>query len=370
MPKTGTTSVQQCLFYQLADPRFQYISYGEINGSRGISTLFIDNPSDFIWNRFLDVDQHSIERYRQRLSNRQHRAIQRARNRKADLIISAESCWNMNTSSLARIRLFFNREGYCPKIVIYLRPWMLWLPSIIQEKIKNGLMDLSQALSYDSLVELLDCVSRIERMKEVFGVDAVECRKYDRASLHGGCVVQDFYQYIKAEHAPAQASLLNDSLGTEACKLLYNYNRHHFPRAANPRWLAQHSFLIGKLSGLRSHPLRLGRSLLEPVIPFVEQQQKQLLERHGISLPLGLDAVSDAAAISDEHDLLTPLPSTMAWLASNAPSTSPAGVESIAQSQRIADQVDTMSKSRSAIDRLRFQYHNLRREWRHIVTGN
>lgn len=370
MPKTGTTSVQHNLYYHLTDPRFQYISFGEINGSRGLSTIFGDNPRISLRNKFLGLDQKSIQRYRERLSRKQQRALQRARARRASLIISAESCWNMDSAPLARIRAFLNSEGYRSKVIIYLRPWMLWLPSILQEKIKNGLADLPKALSYKPLSELLDYVSRIERMREVFGAEAVELRKYDRASLHGGCVVEDFFHCIKAERAASQVSMLNDSLGAEACKLLYNFNRHHFPRTANPAWLAEHSFLLGKLNGLSSEPLRLARSLLEHIIPFVEQQQRELLERYGVHLPLGLDALSDAAAVRDEQDMMSPSTSTMQWLAINAPSTSHGDQESMVQSQRIADQLVQMARSRSSIDRLRIHYHSLRREWRHLVTGN
>jgi hypothetical protein len=371
MPKTGTTSIQSALFYQLAGPRLQYCSFGEINGSRGMSTLFGDNPGDFVWNKLLGLDDESVAQYRKRLEGRRNRTVRSARKRGADLVVSAESGWNMTSSEFARIKAWLNSQGYRVKVVAYLRPWMAWLPSIIQEKIKNGLTDFAKAVDYDSLSKLLDYAGRMDRTVDVFGEEAVEWRKYDRCSLHSGCAVQDFFQCLGAGTAPSQAPFENDSLGMEACKLLYCYNRHHFPAAVGSRWLAERAFLLGNLGTLRSEPLQLHRSLVEHIVPFVEQQQKHLLHRYGLDLPLGMENVGQGdAGIRSEEDLLSPLPSTLEWLARASRSgplscTSPAG-----QSHEIADQVAGIAKSRKAPDSLRAHYENLRREWRHLTTGN
>jgi hypothetical protein len=371
MPKTGTTSIQSALFYQLAEPHLQYCSFGEVNGSRGMSTLFGENPGDFVWNKLLGLDEQSVAQYRRRLEVRRHRAVRSARSREADLVISAESGWNMTSSEFARIKTWLNSEGYEVKVVAYLRPWMAWLPSILQEKIKNGLTDFAKVVDCDNLTKLLDYAGRMDRTVEVFGHDSVAWRKYYRCSLRSGCAVQDFFQCIGAENVPRQAPFENDSLGMEACKLLYHYNRNHFPAKADSRWLAERAFLLGHLTALRSEPLQLHSSLVEHIVPFVEEQQKHLLHRHGLDLPLGMESLAEGdAGIRSEEDLLSPLPSTLEWLARTSRSaplsfTSPTG-----RSREIADQIARIAKSREAPDRFKAHYENLRREWRHLTTRN
>jgi hypothetical protein len=371
MPKTGTTSIQSALFYQLSEPHLQYCSFGEVNGSRGMSTLFSETPGNFVWNKLLGLDDQSVAQYRKQLESRRNRAVRRARSRGADLVISAESGWNMTSSELARIKAWLNSEGYEVKVVAYLRPWMAWLPSILQEKIKNGLTDFAKVVDYDSLTGLLDYAGRMDRTVEVFGEDAVDWRKYDRRSLRSGCAVQDFFECIGAKGAPPQAPFENDSLGMEACKLLYHYNRHQFPATADSRWLAERSFLLGHLNTLRSEPLQMHRSLVEHIVPFVEEQQKHLLNRHGIDLPLGMENVAEGdAGIRSEEDLLSPLLSTLEWLTRSSCSGPLSCTSSAGRSHEIADRVGRIAKSRKAPDRLKAHYEKLRREWRHLTTRN
>ena len=369
MPKTGTTSIQSVLFYQLAEPRLQYCSFGEVNGSRGMSTLFGETPGNFVWNKLLGLDEKSVARYRNQLERRRNRAVRRARSRRADLVISAESGWNMTSSELTQIKAWLNSEGYEVKVIAYLRPWMAWLPSILQEKIKNGLTDFRKAVDYDNLTGLLDYAGRMDRTVQVFGDDAVAWRRYDRCLLASGCVVQDFFRCIEAGDIPPQAPFENDSLSMEACKLLYHYNRHHFPAKIDSRWLTERAFLLGHLTTLRTGPLQLHRSLVEHIVPFVEEQQKHLLNRHGLDLPLGMENVVEGdAGIRGEEDLLSLLPSTLEWLTRASRSAPLSCAPPVDRSREIADQVARIAKSRKAPDRLKAHYGNLRRVWRHLTT--
>lgn len=47
MPKTGTSSIQESLYFGLADPAFRYVGLGEPNGSLWIESIFAERPEDF-----------------------------------------------------------------------------------------------------------------------------------------------------------------------------------------------------------------------------------------------------------------------------------------------------------------------------------
>lgn len=175
MPKTGTSSIQTALLYHLAHPGFQYVSFGEINGSCGIGTLVDEAPEAYVWNRL------------------------------------------------------FGLEG-AP-------------------------------------------VARLDRMSRVFSFDSVECHPYDRTTLLHGCVVRDFLHRIGAGDIHVDPLSENDSLRVEACKLMYIYNRHCFPRGADSRWLAERAFPLGHLSQLPSAPLRLHPLLVQHMAPPVATQR-------------------------------------------------------------------------------------------------
>lgn len=48
MPKTGSTSLQSFLGFDLQDSSYRYLGFGQVNGSNALCTLFADNP-EYFW---------------------------------------------------------------------------------------------------------------------------------------------------------------------------------------------------------------------------------------------------------------------------------------------------------------------------------
>lgn len=369
MSKTGSSSIQSALYYQLDDPRFQYVSFGEINGSRGIATLFSEDPLTFPGNEMLGVTAASLGRYRNRLLSRAHLAIRRASRRDADLVVSAESGWRMSAAGLANMRSFFNGHGYQVRVVVYLRPWLPWLSSSLQEQLKHGQANLADFISRERLLKRCDYVIRVDNLVHVFGADHVECRPYIFDKLHAGCVVQDFFRSIGANASHPHAEALNPSLGVEACKLLYHYNRQHGRRKAGRLAYAKRLRLFAHLSRLGGPPLRLHPAVFQSIVPFLEDQRRRLLEAHGVSLPLESDREPAGPCIRDEPDLLDTLPSTMEWLARETRTRPRPHLDSTERSRQIGDLMATLARRFGAADWCRWIGTILRREWRHVTTA-
>lgn len=83
MPKTGTSSIQETLYYELIDPGFVYCGFGEINGSYALSA-FVGKSPYIASLRTLGV---GADAYRRRMLGRFRRSVKRARDRGADLIL-------------------------------------------------------------------------------------------------------------------------------------------------------------------------------------------------------------------------------------------------------------------------------------------
>ena len=75
MHKTGTSSIQESLYYGLRDPSFLYFGFGEPNGSRGLKTLFGDDPEFHIMNRKMGLSGERMELYKRRLQRRLEQAM-------------------------------------------------------------------------------------------------------------------------------------------------------------------------------------------------------------------------------------------------------------------------------------------------------
>lgn len=369
MPKSGTSSIQSALYFSLDDPRFQYVSFGEINGSRGIVTLFGEEPESHLGNRGLAVTGDALARYRQRVQRRLARAIRRARRLDADLIISAEDGWHMTAAALTRLQTHFVREGYRIRVIVYLRPWLSWLASSLQEQIKYGLSDLAAAVTPERLTRCFDYVSRLEKLAQVFGSDNVECHPYSAETLRAGCVVRDFFHRIGSEAIHPPHGGLNPTLSAEACKLLYHHNRHDLQGRHGRFFFARHARLLGCLAHLGGPPFRLHPSVVNSMEHVLEHQQRLLFARHGIRLPLDLDHQPAEECIRNEHELLSPSPSTLEWLQRVTGRRSLSASDVADRPRCIAEMVATLAHRFGPVDYARWLGSSLHRNWRHVTSG-
>ena len=369
-PKTGTSSIQSSLYFGLESHRFQYISFGEINSSRGLQTLFGDDALDFFANRILGLrTNEKLNAYKARLSRRLDRALRRSRRHQANIILSSERCWRMSTTELERVRLFFEGQGFRVQVIGYLRPWLGWMSSVLAQWIKYGLNDLHSTLSPGRLSLELDYTAKLHRFETVFGKANTQWRTFDRQALTDGCAVQDFFHLINAKIQPEKVARSNESLGLEACRILYAYNQCRGTGHIRGRYgFAARNWLLETLTNtLPSPSLTLHRSFFSPVWDQLQGQQQRLKNDFGIDLPLEVDTFDADHAIRTERDLLAIDPQALERLAqasghqlNHQKLHNP---EAIAE--MLVDLLRTIERFPSGRSLARVSQETIQRHWRH-----
>lgn len=319
MPKTGTTSIQESLHDCLTDPAFRYFSFGEVNGSKGMATLFRAAPETYHTHQKLGWSSYQIAQYRKKLHQQLEAAMTNAAAEKASLILSAESCWQMSRAEFTHIRNFMADRGYIVKVVGYIRHWKQWLESNFQQRIKDALKTF-QAVPVNPIK--LDYRGRIQELEAVFGAEQVQIYLYDPQNFPAGCVVRDFCQRLGIKFDFTYVRRVNDSLKLSAVQFLYAYRKFGPGYGTGRQALAENTWLIQQVSQLSGPPLRFHSSLLAPIEQELARQRPWLEQRLGHPFVEDIYCDDDAICIRQEADLFDFAPAALGWLAAathNAP---------------------------------------------------
>jgi len=142
------------------------------------------------------------------------------------------------------LRPFFDRMF----IVVYLRRQDEFLLSTYSTAVKGGLrrpLSLPKAYGRDSRYDYWKLLSR---WANVFGRDAIICRKFERNALKGGDVVEDFIQAAGLESDPAfeKPPNKNESLDAASLEFVRLMNEHISARSPLRHRLLEILSKIGK----------------------------------------------------------------------------------------------------------------------------
>lgn len=301
MPKTGTSSIQETLYYELIDPGFVYCGFGEINGSYALSA-FVGKSPYIASLRTLGV---GADAYRRRMLGRFRRSVKRARDRGADLILSAEFCFMWGRQEHQIFRALAHQHGLNLQLVLYVRPPLDWLASSLAQTLKFGNYvthaDLSQRCSSSAIRRQLGFTERLEMLAELYGPNAVTVRPFLRQQLAEGCVVRDFCRVVGITRQPRRMLRQNDGLSLAASQCLHLRNLA-LGRPLRGAWeLVRRDGLLVRLEQLFGDQpgLRLNAALLGDLEPFLQQQLADLEQRHGVTLPLTTAAVGEEMSTLD-----------------------------------------------------------------------
>lgn len=298
MHKTGTSSIQDSLAANLEDPRFQYVQFGQPNGSLAILQAY-GRLSGIRPNAPPDDD---IER---RLIGRRKgmTLITEALNglHGQTGIVSGEAILTLSTKDLAFFFDLLRRYRRNTKVVAYLRRPKAYTESAYQQKLKSLFVPLAgqpQVIAYRSV---------FERFDEVVGRSQVSLWLFDPPTLTRGCVVQDFCRRMKIKFPPSKVIRSNDGLSASATQLLYIF------RKKNPTFARRDKTIVEALSELKGNKLRFHSQLLSEIMRAPADQLDWASERVGEDMNEDY-AVDDAMAIRNEADMLNLSPETIDWL--------------------------------------------------------
>jgi len=269
MPKTGSTSIQETLFFGLKDRRFCYFSAGEINGSRMLLTLASNRLLPGNWGA-RETDSRFVAQRRADYASKLASCARNAIRHGKHLILSGENGWALTLEELVRLKAILNGHGLELEVIVYLRPWKGFLESRYQQVIKAE--HTLPSTVWSPLVgqrggSVLDYQAKVEQLDEVFGRCRVSVRKFDPQLFPDRCIVQDFGRCAGIDLSGTKVPRTNDSLSLKAIRLLAAYRAFPPKRAKSP---SQRSwrlfFLLSTLSRLSGDPLRFHFSLVSDIL--------------------------------------------------------------------------------------------------------
>lgn len=372
-PKTGTSSIQETLYFGLRDPRFHYFSGGEVSAARLLLTQYTEREMPIYFWGARGRDAAFVERQMQSFRRKWEKCLQRVRGTGATLIMSGESCWRMLESELSRLQSDFESHGFRIQVVAYVRPWKGFLESVFQQQAKHhcifGKSDNWDILSVARFP--LDYQQRIETLDRVFGRDQVLVRKFDPRNFPEGCVVHDFCDQLGITLDAASIRRVNESLSMDAVRFLAAYGRYGNREGMKGMWRYwQHNWLVERLGRMSGPPLRLHSSLVESLLDGLLAQVPWLEERLGASFAQDWRKDDGGDCIRGSEDLFRFREESLHWLAEQTGG----GLPAVSQGEEAARHVGPL------IHRLRYRppewamvmkgaSRQLNRAWTRLVKG-
>lgn len=326
MPKTGTSSIQQTLFFGLSDPRFEYFSSGEVSGANLLPVLVRASlAKPWFWNgRGGDsaYASHMHQKYRSNF----HRFIVKSRLRGKHLILSGESCSGMPSADLTKLRQLINDYGYAVRVILYLRPWKSWMESAYQQQIKIATQtgpSKTPAMSLENL-NGLDYRSQIEALDSAFGREHVQICAFSPNQFPNGCVVQDFFQRVGIDLQPEAIRRDNESIGLNAVKMLYCYKRFRQREyLLKPLAVWQHFLMTLALREMPDTAFRFHSEYANPILEDYTSQTDWIENRLSASFREDFAAYDDEPCIRTLDDFLCFDEASVDWLAHRTKSSTP-----------------------------------------------
>lgn len=144
------------------------------------------------------------------------------------IVLSNEQCYGRltTTKEIRKLRNLFKGLGARVRIIVYLREQSDMLCSYYSSKMKNGMTYMMESMDDFSRDGMFDYNGRLEMWEQVFGIENMIVRIYDRDRLHDNDIISDFMETIGLEKAGQVPEQLNRKLSASQCEFLRLINYH------------------------------------------------------------------------------------------------------------------------------------------------
>lgn len=318
MIKTGTTSIQSSLFYNLRSDQFRLLTLDSYFGNWLVGSAFAGDYG--IGERFISHGVTAQMAATVPVQSRDYfnRALHAATARHVTPIISAEIIGNLSREGIERLRGFLVERGWSPWVILYVRAPLDLLESRFQQRLRSGsipsriprklteYIEQSLRMSYSAPLQLLD---------EVFGRENVTLQRFDPVRFPGRCVVRHFCSFAGIPIRESDIIRENDSLSLDALRFVYALmlaGRHKVKTRIDR--LRQILFLE-RLQELRGPSLRFHPELTAPFVEKVVPEMAWVESRLGEALPVSLHPRDNTGGVKCEADLLDFSAESLDWLA-------------------------------------------------------
>jgi len=240
-PKTGSTSIQRSLgkardslldhniYYPIIEPS----SNEPYNHIFTFIPIFIESPEKRYWfrRRLKPFEDKSlkVQKYRQAWI-KEFKACEQDH-----FIVSAEhlAVTYFNEEAVIRTKEFVKPFFENVTIIAYVRHYDQWIPSQIQEYVKNGREFFGQAELREIFNKFLNCppfLSYQQSLKKwinVFGIENIVVRPFDPLAFYKGSLLADFFYAsgLPADDIEIPEIRSNESIGKFAVAFLQHYNQ-------------------------------------------------------------------------------------------------------------------------------------------------
>lgn len=227
----------------------------------------------------------------------EHRAVLKTEieaENKPNIIISGEALYGAPPDALNQLKAALDPYAKSYRIVGYLRPPVSHAQSVFQQALNFGRHIIFPALpSYRR---------PLTKHGNVFGSSTLTIRKFSRATLLNGDVVQDFADVINADVQGQEILRTNESLSLEATSILAAHLRYGQHQLGYPTALTVQRYLMSLLEPVGETKLEFQTELAHSVLEQTKNDTDWVKSQFGISLSEEIDP--GPLAIGTPEDLL------------------------------------------------------------------
>jgi len=318
MIKTGTTSIQSSLFYNLRSDHFRFLTMDSYFGNLLVGSAFAGDYG--IGERFIShgVTAEMAETVPAQSRDYFNRALAAAGAHHRTAILSAEMIGYLRRDGIERLKAFLVDRGWKPRVILYVRAPLDLFESRFQQRLRAGGIPSRIPCKFDDYIKQSSRMSYSEfprLLDEVFGCENVTFQWFDPQRFPSRCVVRHFCEFAGVPIRDADILRENDSLSLDALRFVYALMLAGRCKVGTRIDRLRHSLLLERLGELRGPSLRFHPELVAPFVERVVPEMAWIESRLGEVLPLSLHPRGNAEGVKCEADLLDFSAESLDWLA-------------------------------------------------------
>jgi hypothetical protein len=321
-PKTGTTSIQRFLRHKLSDPGFYYPAFNTSGGlsddchNRALNCAFRSDPEKFHAHAKAGLSKEIIRQQGHAFCEQLQHAV---RNASAHtLLLSAEDLSWFPADDIRALIDFVTGLGLPTQALAFVRRSKRDQESRFQQSLRDpGFLEITKQRRNEFLSRFLTTHYKhpISNFDNGLGRSNVLLFEFDPSRFEGGCAVRQFCKLVGIRQQTIPATFVNDSLSSEALKLLCAYRTHGPGYGEGWGAMEENRRLVEKLSELKGPRLVFHSSLLNSKEDKWRADVEWAMERTGFDLLGNIYEDDDKPCVRGAEDMFRFSPESLDWLA-------------------------------------------------------
>lgn len=295
MHKTGSSSIQDSLAAGLDHPDFDYLAFGQPNGSLAVVQAFDDRfeKRPAVKNRNLTPEE------REQIRARGLGSITKAfdASQAPNAIVSAEDIRGLSPAALQVMFDLYKSYTDSIQVVSYIREPRGLIESSFQQILKMV------AVTFEAPALRVNYGNHFRKFDDLLGRENNQLWLFNPAEFADGDIVMDFCNRLSIPFDTSKVVRSNESLSLDAVRILWCY------RMYNPTFARTDRAIVDRLMPLKGEKLSFTQEMLDLVSGGVDARQVQIVEERMQRTfiansfdkkPGNVRSLADLEAVSDE----------------------------------------------------------------------